>query len=119
MFALSEPRVCSVDGGTLRKLIEDYLAQARAAIASYREAEQEKRAGYDWARCVESAERELRAFEWVLPVVADGPFIMSISEWVVLRNKFQPLFTADQVLESKKKSEERQAAQQKPEGGAQ
>jgi hypothetical protein len=116
---MREPQLCSVDGHAIRQLIEAYLVQARLAIASFREAERTKRAGYDWARVVEDAESEVRAFEWTLPVVADGPFIMSITEWVTLRNKFQPIRNADQVLEAKKKHEERQAAQTKPEGGAQ
>jgi hypothetical protein len=108
-----------VPGDELRRLIRAYLEQSNAATRTYKAALEEKRAGYDWEALIDTATSDRRAFEWILPVIADGPFIMSITQWVTLRNKFVEVRTAEQVLEAVKRREEARAAHSTPAGGGQ
>lgn len=99
MFGAEEPKILSVSGDVIRDAIRSYLERIDQVVATYRQAQADKLAGRDWEKDIETMVGFRRAAEWALPVVADGPHLMTFTQWVTLRNNWGDLRNAAELVE--------------------
>lgn len=96
MFLADMPaKVCSLTGDVIRERIRYHLDSARRAITSYDMAILKNREGADWHCIREDVEERIRAAEAMLPVIGDGPHVVSMDQWLQIFNRFFEVRTAD------------------------
>jgi len=111
---VEEPAICVVSGDRIRKRIEAHVLQARAAIIAYERALADRRAGVDWQCAIDELQSRIITAELVLPVVGDGPFQMTVKQWVQVCNRFPEVQGPDQMLAAVEKRRAHEAAHAQP-----
>jgi hypothetical protein len=117
MFGIeSEPLVCMVTGHQIRALIDKHVVEGQRALESYQLALRDGVAGVDWTCAIDLLQERIKLAILARPAIGEGPFPMSVAQWIALANRWPPVFDATAVVTENERRKIHQASHETTSG---